>query len=142
MIGRSQAINIGRGCEHRGIVQHEILHALGRAHEQSRPDRNNYVIINENNIRRGTFYNILLVLVINNNKISLVEHRHNFNIHRTDTSLPYDYGSVMHYGAYDFSSNGLPTIRTRQPASIGQRYGLSAMDWRHLQRAYCSRDNA
>ena len=56
MIGRRQAVNIGRGCEFRGIVQHEILHALGRAHEQSRPDRDNYVIINMNNIRQGNDY--------------------------------------------------------------------------------------
>ena len=46
----------------------------------------------------------------------------------------------MHYGEYDFSSNGRPTIRTRQAARIGQRVGLSTTDWRHLQRAYCQRN--
>ena len=55
MVGGRQAVNIGRGCEYKGIVQHEILHALGRAHEQSRPDRNRYVIINTNNIRQGIY---------------------------------------------------------------------------------------
>lgn len=59
MIGGEQAVNIGRGCERRGIVQHEILHAMGRAHEQSRPDRDQYVIINTNNIIRGSYTNFI-----------------------------------------------------------------------------------
>ena len=54
MIGNKQIINIGTGCEYKGIVQHEILHALGRVHEQSRPDRDFYVRINEANIEQGT----------------------------------------------------------------------------------------
>ena len=54
MIGNKQIINIGTGCEYKGIVQHEILHALGRVHEQSRPDRDFYVRINEANIQQGT----------------------------------------------------------------------------------------
>ena len=54
MRGGKQRINIGNGCEYKGIVQHEIFHALGRIHEQSRPDRNSYVRINEKNIKKGT----------------------------------------------------------------------------------------
>ena len=61
MIGGQQTINIDEGCEHKGVIQHEILHALGRVHEQNRPDRDNYVTINYNNIEEGNYdyYNVL-----------------------------------------------------------------------------------
>ena len=51
-------MSIGVGCESKGIVMHEMFHALGRWHEQSRPDRGRFVKILTNNIESGEF-NIL-----------------------------------------------------------------------------------
>lgn len=50
-IGGRQQISIrNKGCAVKGIVEHEIFHALGRFHEQSRPDRNYYIDIDSSNI--------------------------------------------------------------------------------------------
>lgn len=37
----------------KGVILHEILHALGMFHEQSRPDRDDYVNLYRDNIWDG-----------------------------------------------------------------------------------------
>ena len=56
-------------------------------------------------------------------------------------NIAYDYRSLMHYGAYDFSSNGRPAIEpldSRVPLSaLGQRTSLSDQDLQHALNLYC-----
>ena len=109
MQGGQQDISLGAGC---GLGQaiHEIGHAAGLWHEQSREDRDRSIRINWANIEAGR--------------------EHNFNQHITDGDDVggYDFGSIMHYGATAFTSNGQPTITTLGGQAIGQRNGLSAGD--------------
>lgn len=94
-LGGKQVINLGRGCSSLVIVVHEIGHAVGFFHEQSRPDRDQYVKILWNNIRRNNHSNF------KKRRPSKV------NSH----GVGYDYSSVMHYGQRDLSKNGKLTMK-------------------------------
>mgnify|MGYP000105577434 CR=1 FL=1 len=48
-----QKVNLHRNCWYKGIVIHELKHALGFFHEQSRSDRDSYVRILYENIETG-----------------------------------------------------------------------------------------
>lgn len=110
MVGGKQNISLASGCS-TGNTIHEILHASGVWHEQSREDRNNHITINTANIEAGK------------------EHNFNQRISGSSDYGAYDYGSIMHYGNYAFSSNGQPTITTIPSGiPIGQRSGLSNGD--------------
>jgi Astacin (Peptidase family M12A) len=108
--GGGQDITVGPACT-KGNLIHELFHAVGGWHEQSREDRDKFVTIQWANIKAG--------------------HEHNFNQHIADGDDvgPYDYDSIMHYPRTAFSSNGQDTIvPTQEGAQIGQRNGLSAGD--------------
>nr|NP_001376287.1 meprin A subunit alpha precursor [Bos indicus x Bos taurus] len=119
-----QNLSIGQGCDYKAIVEHEILHALGFYHEQSRTDRDDYVNIWWDEILPG--------------------YQHNFNTYDdnfiTDLNTPYDYESLMHYRPLSFNKNdSIPTITAKIPefnSIIGQRMDFSAIDLERLNRMY------
>ena len=52
--GGGQVVSLDRrGCVYHQVVQHELLHALGFNHEQTRSDRDSHVRIIYQNIMRG-----------------------------------------------------------------------------------------
>lgn len=102
-------------------IMHEFIHVLGFYHMHSAYDRDDYVRIAKENIEDGKELNF--------NKYSSTYVSH-FNV-------SYDYNSVMHYGAYAGSKNGLPTIvPLDSTASIGQRVGLSRKDIEKINKMY------
>ncbi|CAF1305361.1 unnamed protein product [Rotaria sp. Silwood1] len=134
-VGQNPGMNLNRtvtlqvsGCLGVGTIMHELLHALGFEHEQSRPDRDQYVTINWANIQTGIV-------------MFLISMSYNFDRFDNDSvntyNTPYDYGSLMHYSSTAFSTNGLPTIVANQAnVTLGQRSNLSVYDVQALRRFY------
>ncbi|XP_069805665.1 embryonic protein UVS.2-like [Dendropsophus ebraccatus] len=120
-LGEGQMLGVdSNGCMYRGIIQHEINHALGFYHEHMRSDRDDYVTIRYQYISAAD--------------------RGNFNkADSNNLGLEYDYGSVMHYDKYEFTNTtGQPTIMPKPNPNvpIGQRVGISPLDVAKINRLY------
>ncbi|CAG0920796.1 unnamed protein product [Notodromas monacha] len=124
-----QLVCLDKGClSCLGHPVHELMHAAGFWHEQSRPDRNQHIKIMWDNIRPGE--------------------EHNFKMHDPKEinllNSEYDIGSVMHYGPYFFARDpSKKTIVNKYPIPVGvhmgQRVGPSALDVQKMNRLYkCS----
>ena len=112
-----------RAKKYKGAIIHEILHALGFWHEHSRPDRDNFIKIEWNNVLEGAERNLEKAEEVNS------------------LGSEYDYLSIMHYpgGAYAIDSSK-PTIMNttvmNKWETIGQRVKLSDRDVDQLRLLY------
>ncbi|MCB0362606.1 MAG: M12 family metallopeptidase, partial [Bdellovibrionales bacterium] len=117
-LGGEQEIFIQSGAQGCGLSSnvHELLHALGIYHEQSRSDRDQYVEILYDNIEKGF--------------------ARQFDIMPGITLGQYDFRSVMHYGTTFFSKNGKPTIRSLNGEKIERTSPMSATDAEAIRTLY------
>ncbi|MBT8484820.1 MAG: hypothetical protein HKO59_11210 [Phycisphaerales bacterium] len=90
------------------VVWHEMMHAVGFFHEQSRPDRDEYVEIVWGNIDSAFAGNFSLVA-------------------SSIPNGPYDFASIMHYSCCSFSVNGGRTIDVRPPHQTRWQFRLSTI---------------
>ena len=117
LVGGQQTIDLGSGCL-KAQVEHEIGHAFGLMHEQSRNDRNAWLTVLYENID-------------NSNYLQFEQ--------RTSSRdwAYYDYGSIMHYSPDGFSLDGNAALESVPPGiPIGQRVVLSAADIDAVSRFY------
>ncbi|KZS15490.1 Metalloendopeptidase [Daphnia magna] len=126
--GGEQQVSLGMGCFYVGIIMHELMHAVGFWHEQSRTDRDDHIIIHWKNIMKGMEYNFQKY---DQGRIQYL-------------SLPYDTGSIMHYDAYAFAEDKrYPTITSKKSdEQLGQRNGFSDSDVLKLNRLYKCKTNS
>ncbi|XP_041631710.1 seminal metalloprotease 1-like [Drosophila kikkawai] len=116
-------VGLDKGCFKIPVIQHELLHILGFQHQQSSPDRDEYVMIMEENIIEGREHNFAK---LDSSKYG-------------NYDQPYDYGSLLHYAPYAFSKNGEPTIVALNPegqSQMGQRVKMSEVDINRLNTMY------
>ncbi|XP_029353605.1 high choriolytic enzyme 1-like [Echeneis naucrates] len=118
--GGKQVVSLARrGCLYHGTVQHELLHALGFNHEQTRSDRDNHIRVLLQNVQSGMEHNFRKIATLNQ-------------------GTPYDYNSVMQYHKYAFSKNNQPTMLPIPNANVsfGNAKEMSRNDIARLNTLY------
>lgn len=117
--GGRQELGLGAGCGHRAVT-HELGHALGLWHEQSRADRDDHVEVKWCNIEKGKEHNF--------RKLTLGAR---------DVG-PYDFKSIMHYPRGAFTRNWKITLksRTQTPIALWNRRRISDLDLAAVRALY------
>uniref|UniRef100_T1IWV2 Metalloendopeptidase n=1 Tax=Strigamia maritima TaxID=126957 RepID=T1IWV2_STRMM len=121
--GGSQTLALSvKLCMKKGLILHELMHALGFVHEHCRDDRDNYITINERNVADDQLHNF-------------VEYETGL---LNDWSEKYDFNSIMHYDAYAFAKDkSIPVIESLvEGGNLEIREVLSPADIRKLNKLY------
>lgn len=111
--GGEQRITLSAGCLTPQII-HEIGHAVGLWHEQSRNDRDNYLVIRDENVSPDMLY----------------------NFDRAGTQAvevgTFDFASIMLYGYRAFSGNRNATMESRWPGIPRNKFGVESGNIKEL----------
>jgi len=97
------------GCIYHGTILHELMHAVGFWHEQSRSDRDDYLNVYLDNVEPNQ--------------------RHNFDklgAEHNRFGIPFDQESIMIYGEKSFSRNGEPTMLAKNGGHLSDPYDKSS----------------
>ncbi|CAJ0935541.1 unnamed protein product, partial [Mesorhabditis belari] len=128
MIGGEQDLSLGSGCQYFRQAAHEIAHALGFFHEQSRYDRDTAITVNTENVKPESVGNYRETETRNNNY-----------------NMPYDYGSIMQYADTSFTANGGKTMISKVPVyqdNMGSQsvsfYDISMMNEHYQCKQKCT----
>uniref|UniRef100_A0A0N5BF06 Metalloendopeptidase n=1 Tax=Strongyloides papillosus TaxID=174720 RepID=A0A0N5BF06_STREA len=128
---KPQVIYLTKGCyDNSPYILHEIGHALGLIHEQSRRDRDKYVQIYLSNVHTSE--------------------RNNFQILGYDNyknySTSYDYYSLMHYHPTDFAIDKKKDVITSKTHELynkmmGQRKNMTFNEFKLINLCHCNTCN-
>lgn len=117
-------VSLGEGCYHQGTVAHELMHVIGYYHEHSRSDRDDYLVVHEENIN-PEFKEEFAKLDPRNERIL----------------TPFDYSSIMLYGPLAFSKDDVsktmePKLPNFNMIEVYQKPGLTSMDAQGINELY------
>ncbi|WKY04592.1 hypothetical protein Q1695_005531 [Nippostrongylus brasiliensis] len=123
MTGGEQDLSLGSNCHDIGIAAHEFMHALGFRHMHTRSDRDQFLKVDLTYVKPDYVGQFLKA-----------------DAGETVNYTPYEYGSVMHYAASVFTTQGyaLTPVERRYITSLGTRV-ISFLDIKMINDHYkCS----
>nr|WCC59848.1 astacin-like metallopeptidase 2 isoform X1 [Hottentotta saulcyi] len=125
--GGEQSLSLDRRCGHFPIIVHEFGHLIGLHHEHNRVDRDDYLLIHWENMKKGMKKQFIKV-----------------NRSNADTTEKFDYKSIMLYGENAFSKDGISkTMEAKNGMHLEQleeKSGLSTSDRFKINKLYKCRD--
>ena len=121
-------VRLGPNCDSAGNAMHELGHVLGFFHEQQRPDRDDYITVDEKAILDSD---------------TARQAYRKMDGYVSDLGVEYDYASIMHYSKRAFAKSGRVVFRVNKGKElpeclpeIGQRKSISRKDIEQVNRLY------